>query len=74
MPRANVAAPMPKSLMTDCTHEHSLQIGSYKIDKPEDKAHFRKLLDDKKEDWDVDVHIFLCSDCKRQHAHMVMDL
>ena len=51
-----------------------MHLGNYKLDKPGDKAAFKKLLDSNKDDWDVTVQIFLCADCNRNHAHMVMDL
>ena len=60
--------------MTDCTHEHSIHMGNYKLNKPENAAIFKKLMDSSKDDWDVTVQIFLCADCNRNHAHMVMDL
>lgn len=58
----------------DCLHEHNIEIGTYHLDKPEDQELLRQLLDKKKREWDANVEILLCADCKRHHARITMDL
>jgi len=73
-PNGSDAGPSTRNPTTDCSHQHSISLGSYKLDKPEDVAVFKKLFDANKDEWRVTVQVYLCADCNRNHAHMVMDL